>query len=92
MSITSSACLSPKTLSFSSCAGVTFKQPVPNSISTYSSSIIGMTRLHKGTIAFLPFKCVKRSSVGFIHIAVSPKIVSGRVVAIVNTSSLPSIL
>ena len=85
-------CLSPKFLSFSSCAGVTFKQPVPNSTSTYSSSIIGITRLQIGTIAFLPFKCAKRSSFGLIQIAVSPKIVSGRVVAIVSVSLLPSIL
>ena len=92
MSITSSLCLSPRALSFSSCAGVTFRHPVPNSISTYSSSIIGITRPLIGTIAFFPLRCVNRSSVGFIQMAVSPNIVSGRVVAIVSTSSDPSSL
>ena len=92
ISITSNVCLSPKILSFSSWAGVTFKQPVPNSKSTYSSSMIGITRLQIGTIAFLPLRCLKRGSVGLIQIAESPKIVSGRVVAIVKNSSLPSIL
>ena len=85
-------CFSPNVLSFMSCAGVTFKQPVPNSTSTYSSSIIGITLPDIGMMAFLPFKCVKRSSFGLIQIAVSPKIVSGRVVATVKKSSEPSIL
>ena len=53
---------------------------------------MGMTLLQIGTIAFFPFKWVKRSSFGLMQIAVSPKIVSGRVVAILNTSSLPSTL
>ena len=34
ISITSRLCLSPINLSFKSCAGVTFKHPVPKSIST----------------------------------------------------------
>jgi hypothetical protein len=33
-------------------AGVTLRHPVPNSISTYSSSIIGITLPQIGTIAF----------------------------------------
>ena len=91
MSIISRLCFSPRVLSFMSCAGVTFRQPVPNSISTYSSSIIGITLPQIGTIAFLPFKCEKRSSFGLMQIAVSPKMVSGRVVATVTKSELPSI-
>ena len=61
-------------------------------ISTYESSLIGILLFAIGTMAFFPFKCVNRSSFGLIQIAVSPRIVSGRVVAMVNTSSLPSIL
>ena len=53
---------------------------------------MGIIRLQIGTTAFLPLRCLKRLSVGLIQIAVSPKIVSGRVVAIVKTSSLPSML
>ena len=74
-------CLSPKVLSLTSCAGVTFKHPVPNSKSTYSSSIIGIVFPEIGTIAFLPFKLKCLSSFGLIQMAVSPKIVYGRVVA-----------
>ena len=44
-----------------------------------------------GTMAFAPFKCLYRSSFGFTQIAESPRIVSGRVVAIVSFSSQPSI-
>ena len=54
--------------------------------------MIGTIRLHIGTIALLPLRCLKRVSVGLIQIAESPKMVSGRVVAIVKNSSLPSIL
>jgi hypothetical protein len=54
--------------------------------------MIGTTLPQIGTIAFLPFKCEKRSSFGLIQMAVSPKIVSGRVVATVKKSSEPSIL
>ena len=50
-----------------------------------------MILLINGTIAFLFFKCLNLESFGFTHIAVSPKIVSGLVVAIVIFSSLFSI-
>ena len=53
---------------------------------------MGITLLAIGTMAFLPFKCEKRGSFGLMQIAVSPKIVSGRVVAMVKKSLLPSIL
>jgi hypothetical protein len=46
----SKLCFSPNALSFISCASH-FKQPVPNSISTYSSSI-GITLPQIGTIVF----------------------------------------
>ena len=50
---------------------------------------MGTTRPLKGTIACFPFKCVKRGSSGLIQIAVSPKIVSGRVVAMVKRHRVP---
>ena len=59
--------------------------------STYSSNMIGITLLAIGTIAFLPFKCEYRLSLGLMQMAVSPSIVSGRVVAMVTKSLLPSI-
>ena len=68
-----------------------FKAPVPNSISTYSSKMIGIFLFTSGTIALLLFKCLYLLSLGFTHIAVSPKIVSGLVVAIIIFSSLFSI-
>ena len=46
-----------------------------------------MILLINGTIAFLFFKCLNLESLGFTHIAVSPKIVSGLVVAISRYSS-----
>jgi len=55
--------------------------------------MIGMVLLTIGTIAFFPCKCLKRSSFGLIQIALSPRIVSGRVVAIVShLSSLSATL
>ena len=51
-------------------------------MATYSSAMISISRLIKGTNAFLPIKCLKRSSLGFTQMAASAKIVSGRVVAI----------
>ena len=57
VSITSNACRCPISQSFTSCAGVTFKAPVPNSRSTYSSKITGMLLSISGTSTRLPFKC-----------------------------------
>ena len=51
---------------------------------------MGMERFAIGTIAFFPFKCAKRGSSGWMQMAVSPKSVSGRVVATVKNSSAPS--
>ena len=66
-----------------------------NSVQSSNRIIIfigGIVLLAIGTIAFFPFKCLNLASFGLIQMAVSPKIVSGRVVAIVKRSSLPSIL
>ena len=51
------------------------------------SNMIGIGLSTKGTIAFWPFKCVYLLSFGFTQIAVSPKIVSGLVVAIWSSLS-----
>ena len=55
--------------------------PVPNSISTYSSSTTGIGLFTIGSHTCLPFKYVYLSSFGLTATAVSPSIVSGRVVA-----------
>ena len=52
--------------------------------------MMGIFLLERGTKAFLPFKCLCRVSLGLIQIAVSPKRVSGRVVAITTFSLDPS--
>ena len=76
-------CLAPSMLSFLSCAGVIFKAPVPKSVVTYTSAIMGILRLMMGTITSLPTILLYRSSVGFTQMATSPKMVSGLVVATV---------
>ena len=77
----------PISKSFGSCAGVTLIQPVPNSISTNSSPITGISRSVNGKITVLPIKCLNLLSLGCTATAVSPNIVSGRVVATINSSS-----
>ena len=57
-------------------------------MATYSSAMISISRFTKGTKAFLPIKCLKRSSLGFTQIAASAKMVSGRVVAITTKSEI----
>ena len=89
--IVSKLCRSPTSKSFGSCAGVIFTAPVPNSLSTYSSATTGISLSVKGSRSSLPTKCAYRLSAGFTATAVSPSIVSGRVVAIVINSSDPSI-
>ena len=69
-------------LSFRSWAGVIFKAPVPNFGSTYSSSIIGINLFEIGATTFFPIRFLNLLSMGLTQIAVSPKIVSGLVVAI----------
>ena len=81
---------SPTSKSFGSWLGVIFTQPVPYSISTYSSSIKGIFLPTTGKIKFLPILSLNLGSSGFTATARSPNIVSGRVVAIVIYSSLSS--
>ncbi len=82
---------------------MTFKKPLAyfalaSSLSgsgstTYSSVMIGTTRLTIGRRTSLPFSAAARGSAGFIATAVSPSIVSGRVVATVTHSIFsPSIV
>ncbi len=88
----SKPCFSPNVKSFGSWAGVHFIAPVPKFISTYSSPIIGSCFPFAGLIAFLPINFWYRLSRGLTIKAVSPNIVSGRVVAITKISSLSTTL
>ena len=72
---------SPTRKSLGSCAGVIFTQPVPNSGSTMLSSMIGISRSVRGTRTRLPIRPRYCSALGWTAMAVSPMIVSGRVVA-----------
>ena len=73
--------------SLGSCDGVTFTQPVPNSVSTCQSAKMGISRSTSGSFTVLPTRCPKRSSLGFTATPVSPSMVSGRVVATTRYSS-----
>ena len=66
------------------------RQPVPNSTSTISSPIIGISLSIIGNIIFLPIKLLYLVSDGLTQTAESPKNVSGLVVAtmILSTESL----
>ena len=74
-------CLFPIAKSFGSWAGVTFTQPVPKSLSTCESAIIGISLSTKGTFTLTPINSLYLSSSGLTATAVSPKRVSGLVVA-----------
>ena len=74
-------CRRPISKSFGSCAGVTFTAPVPKSGSTSGSATIGMRRPVSGNSTSMPTRCAYRGSSGCTATAVSPSIVSGRVVA-----------
>ena len=63
---------------------VIFTAPVPNSRSTYSSAMMGISRLVVGRAIFFPTSFPYRSSLGFTATAVSPGMVSGRLVAMVR--------
>ena len=78
----SSACRAPISQSVGSWAGVIFSAPTPKSISTASSSIIGIKRSVSGILAFKPTRCLNLESWGCTAIATSAKMVSGRWVAI----------
>ncbi len=92
MSIISNLCFNPILKSISLCAGVTFRHPVPKSFSTNSSKTTGIILFTMGTTRFLPFNFRYLLSFGLIATAVSPKIVSGLVVATMMYSSEFSIL
>ena len=51
------------------------------------SPIIGIFLSINGTTAYVPIKCLKRSSLGLTAIAASPNIVSGLTVAMVIPAS-----
>ena len=83
----------PISQSLGSWAGVTLRKPVAYSamglsrspgITTCSSVMIGTMRLTIGNLTFLPTMPAARGSFGFIATAVSPSMVSGRVVATVT--------
>ena len=75
-----------------SCAGVILTQPVPNSFSTNSSAIIGISLFIIGSMHFFPTIDLYLSSLGWTATAVSPSIVSGLVVATSTYPSSPTIL
>ena len=80
--ITSKLCRLPQRKSLGSCAGVILTAPVPKDISTKISSAIIFIFLSgkKGCINSLPIKSLYLSSFGWTATAVSPSIVSIRVV------------
>ena len=79
-------CRRPTSKSLKSCAGVIFTAPVPFSGSEYSSATTGIARPTRGTITRRPTSAANRESSGCTATAVSPSIVSGRVVATVMYS------
>ena len=87
MLMNSRLCRSPIEKSLGSCAGVTLTQPVPNSGSTNLSETIGIVLPTNGSIIVDPIKSLYLSSSGCTATAVSPSIVSGRVVATTTYSS-----
>lgn len=66
---------------------VTLTAPVPNSGSTCVSATTGIVRPVSGSLICLPIRCAYRSSSGCTATAVSPSIVSARVVATTMVSS-----
>ncbi len=85
--MTSRLCFFPISKSIGECAGVTLSAPVPISISILSSSITGISLLAIGSKTFLPTNPLYLSSFGLTATALSPSIVSGRVVATINPST-----
>ena len=57
-SISGRLCRRPASKSLGSCAGVIFTAPVPNSRSTISSAISGISRCISGSRIFLPARCL----------------------------------
>ena len=83
-------CRRPTSKSLKSCAGVIFTAPVPFSGSLYASATIGNRRPVNGCTTIRPTRSANRASSGCTATAVSPSIVSGRVVATTITRSVPS--
>mmetsp|Transcript_73268 Transcript_73268/g.212213 ORF Transcript_73268/g.212213 Transcript_73268/m.212213 type:complete len:210 (+) Transcript_73268:704-1333(+) len=80
----------PHLKSLTSCAGVIFTQPVPNSRSTMVSATTTIFRSgKKGCSSSFPTKALYRSSSGCTATATSPSIVSRRVVATMRCSFEP---
>ena len=71
----------PTSKSLGSWAGVIFTTPVPSSGSACSSATIGIFRSMMGSHAYFPIRSLYLLSSGFTARAVSPSMVSGRVVA-----------
>lgn len=61
--------------------------PVPKLMSTKSSKTMGILRSQKGWRTIFPFRCWYLASAGWTATAVSPSIVSIRVVATITSSS-----
>ena len=76
-------CLLAVSKSLKSWLGVIFTAPVPNSMSTVESAIIGISLSIKGRMSVLPIRFLYLLSSEFTATAVSPSIVSGLVVATV---------
>mmetsp|Transcript_107571 Transcript_107571/g.304211 ORF Transcript_107571/g.304211 Transcript_107571/m.304211 type:complete len:201 (-) Transcript_107571:924-1526(-) len=85
-------CLWPHLKSLASCAGVIFTHPVPKSRSTIGSATTTILRSGKnGCTRAFPTKALYLSSSGCTATAVSPSIVSSRVVATTRESLEPLI-
>ena len=80
-------CRRPISKSSGSCAGVTLTAPVPNSGSTCGSATTGMRRPDSGSSISRPTRWLYRESSGCTATAVSPSMVSTRVVATTIESS-----
>mmetsp|Transcript_6391 Transcript_6391/g.18101 ORF Transcript_6391/g.18101 Transcript_6391/m.18101 type:complete len:212 (-) Transcript_6391:910-1545(-) len=82
MLILSSLCLWPVAKSLGSCAGVIFTAPVPKLMSTRTASVMmGIFRPFTGCLTCLPCRWAYLGSSGWTATAVSPSMVSIRVVA-----------
>ena len=79
----------PISKSFASWAGVTFTNPVPNVGSTAWSATMGSETFVIGSRAVFPTNPACRRSSGWTATAVSPSMVSGRVVATVRNGCGP---
>ncbi len=77
----------PTSKSLGSWAGVIFTKPVPFSGSAWWSPMMGITRSVNGSFTCRPIRWLRSGSDGCTATAVSPNMVSGRVVATVTCPS-----